>query len=81
MTPAPIKPSPSPLGEFLRAKRDGAGLTQIELAERTGFTQAAISAWELGVKVPSARAVAALAEHLPDVTVGEVLGFITQADR
>ena len=37
----------------LRAARDGAGLTQVELARRGGTSQATISAYESGAKTPS----------------------------
>ena len=37
----------------IAAARRGAGLTQVELAERSGTSQATISAYEHGTKVPS----------------------------
>lgn len=41
------------IGERLRAMREVAGLTQKELAERSGVSQPKISAYERGVVVPS----------------------------
>jgi transcriptional regulator with XRE-family HTH domain len=40
-------------GATLRAMRDRAGITQAELASRTGTSQATISAYENGSKQPS----------------------------
>jgi transcriptional regulator with XRE-family HTH domain len=48
----------------IRARRKELGITQVELAERTGFTQGAISAFERGDSVPSIATLAKLAEAL-----------------
>jgi transcriptional regulator with XRE-family HTH domain len=74
-TEAPER-STTPLVRYIKGKRDDADLTQEELADGTGFTQPAISAWELGIRIPSARAVAALARALPAASVDEMLALI-----
>lgn len=63
------------LGRYIKAKRLAAGLSQDGLAERLPFTQPAISAWESGRKVPTARAIAALAVALPDAEVEEMVAL------
>lgn len=65
----------SALGRYIKAKRLAAELSQDGLAERTQFTQPAISAWEAGLKVPTARAIAALAAALPDASVEEMVAL------
>lgn len=51
-------------GTLLREKRKAAGLTQIELAERVGVTQTAISYWETGRRRPGVDDALLLAEAL-----------------
>lgn len=46
MAKKPAKPAPSPFGELLRRKRMAAGLTQTQLAERTGIAVAILSRLE-----------------------------------
>ncbi|MGI8726438.1 MAG: helix-turn-helix domain-containing protein [Solirubrobacterales bacterium] len=41
-------------GSIIRESRLQAGLTQAELADRSGTSQAAVSAYECGAKVPAA---------------------------
>jgi len=65
----------SALGRYIKAKRLAAELSQDDLAERTQFTQPAISAWESGRKVPTAKAIAALARGLPGATVEEMVAL------
>lgn len=50
--------------EKLQRFRKDAGLTQQQLAERTEFSQNAISQWETGEREPSWSAVQALAKAL-----------------
>lgn len=49
------------------------GLTQEQLAEKTGLTRSAIGLWEKGKRVPNALAVIALARYF-GVTCGYLLG-------
>jgi predicted nucleotidyltransferase/DNA-binding XRE family transcriptional regulator len=49
-------------GGLLRQARRGAGLSQVELANRAGVTQSVISAYESGHRQPSLRTLAALVE-------------------
>lgn len=46
------------ISRLLREARLGAGLTQAQLAQRSGTSQTALSAYEAGRKVPSASTVA-----------------------
>jgi transcriptional regulator with XRE-family HTH domain len=48
------------VGGFLASARRSAGLTQAELADRGGTSQATISAYENATKVPSAMTLARL---------------------
>lgn len=48
-------------GQRLRALREAAGLTQLELAARSGLIHEAISRWETGRKTPNAASVRQLA--------------------
>lgn len=59
---------------LIRHRRTGAGLTQGELAERSGVRQPNIAAYELGTRVPSAAMVQRLlnaARRRPSVVLGE----------
>jgi transcriptional regulator with XRE-family HTH domain len=51
-------------GARLREMREKAGLTQKELAEKTGIGQASISSWEQGLREPLIGNVPILAEAL-----------------
>jgi transcriptional regulator with XRE-family HTH domain len=51
-------------GTLLRAARKAAALTQRELGERVGTTEAGVSQWETGRRVPSSDRVAELARSL-----------------
>lgn len=51
-------------GERLRAAREKAGLTQVDLALAVGVTQMSVSAYELGRRTPSDAARMRLAEAL-----------------
>lgn len=68
----------SALGRYIRAKRKAAQLSQDDLAERIAFTQPAISAWESGLKVPTAKAIHALAAALPEANVEEMVSLAAQ---
>jgi len=53
-----------PFAERVRTRRLVAGLTQEELARRTGLTDQAISLYERGMRRPGARTLARLVEVL-----------------
>lgn len=59
-------------GQFVSSKRQHAGLTQRDLAERLYVTESAVSKWERGVSYPDIGLVAALATHL-GVSEGELI--------
>ena len=44
----------STAGELIRVARAQAGLTQLQLADRTGTSQPTVAAYESGTKIPSA---------------------------
>jgi transcriptional regulator with XRE-family HTH domain len=52
------------IGKMIKALRESEGLTQSELAKRAGLTQAAISQFEEGKRVPSTRAIQKIADGL-----------------
>ncbi len=62
----------STLGSRLRALREGAGLTQVELSDRIGISQRHISAMELGTALPSLAVADAMASAL-DVSLDELV--------
>lgn len=65
MLPGMRAPGPGSFGALLRAKRERAGLTQQELAERSGLTTHAVSSLERGVRTrPYPHTVRALASAL-----------------
>jgi len=59
-------------GAFVIARRQAAGLTQRELAERLFVTESAVSKWERGVSYPDISLVAALAREL-EVSEAELI--------
>ena len=50
------------LGQTIKQLREGRDWSQAELARRTGVTTSAISAYELGIKTPSADVVSSFAK-------------------
>ena len=56
-----------------REARLQAGLTTVQLAQKMGLTQAAVSQWESGKKVPGIETISRLAD-LYGVTVDYLLG-------
>ena len=48
----------------IRKLRKSAGLTQVQLAEKVGVTQATVSDWERGDYFPGAQKLPALADAL-----------------
>ncbi len=70
------KQEPTDFGTRLRTLRKARGLTQVELAERAGSTQRAISYYENEAGYPPAAALITLAEAL-HVSTDELLGLET----
>lgn len=72
------------VGATIRRARQDAGLTQAELAERAGTSQATISAYEAGRKDPSAttlaRVLAAAGARLTSEPRGFAVGRPTRGD-
>lgn len=66
----------SALGEVLETARRAQGLTQAELADRAGVTQAALSRYENGLREPEAEALGGLAAAL-----GVTVDFLQHAGR
>ena len=50
------------LAEKIKLLREGAGLTQADLARQMGLTRSSINAWEMGLSVPSTQYVVELAK-------------------
>ncbi|GAA4180093.1 helix-turn-helix transcriptional regulator [Gryllotalpicola koreensis] len=67
-----MTPSKKAFGQFVIAKRQAAGLTQRELAERLYITESAVSKWERGLSYPDITLVGPLAEALR-VSEGELI--------
>lgn len=64
------------LGAVLTVARKSAGMTQLELAERVGVTQATINRYERDMRTPDDPALAALARVL-----GVTVGFLRHGQR
>ena len=73
------RPTASPLGAYIQAKRIEAELSQDALAQRVGTSQGGVSNWEAGGVVPSAKAIAALARALPGASVAEMLELLEES--
>lgn len=69
----------SAIGRYIKDKRVDAGLTQVEVAKRIEFTQRAVSNWELGDRIPTAKAIAALARALPGASVLDMLTLLGES--
>lgn len=57
-------------GERLKAAREGAGLTQVQLAGKVGVPQKQVSAWESGQHRPGTHERVAAAAYAVGATVG-----------
>ncbi len=66
------------LGEALKARRTGCGMTQEFVAERLGVSRQAVSKWENGTSDPSTANLLALAK-LYGVSVEELLSQTEEA--
>lgn len=60
------------IGEFIRDKRKEKGLTQVELADKLGITNQAISKWERGKNCPDISLLKDLCKIL-DININELL--------
>lgn len=60
------------IGKFISQRRKGVGLTQLQLAERLGITDKAVSKWERGVAMPDASIMLELCDIL-EINVNELL--------
>lgn len=60
------------IGKFIAEKRKEQGLTQLQLAERLGITDRAVSKWETGKSLPDASIMLALCAILK-ITVNDLL--------
>lgn len=67
-----MTPSKKAFGQFVIMKRQAAGLTQRELADRLYITESAVSKWERGLSYPDITLVGPLAEALR-VSEGELI--------
>ena len=59
--------------ERLKELRMEKGLSQLQLAKATGFSQSAIAYWETGQRIPNAKAIIILARFF-DVSTDYLLG-------
>lgn len=60
------------IGKFIAICRKGQGLTQMQLAEKLGITDRAVSKWETGKSLPDASIMLALCDILK-ITVNDLL--------
>ena len=67
-------------GEMVRTLRSEKGLTQLELAQRMGVTDKAVSKWERDLSIPDVGSLPKLAEEL-GVSVDELLQAKTAAQE
>ncbi|MBO7170422.1 MAG: helix-turn-helix domain-containing protein [Clostridia bacterium] len=69
------------IGKFIADRRKNAGLTQLELAEKMGITDRAVSKWERGLAMPDSSIMLALCKVL-DITVNDLLsGEVVDMER
>ena len=60
------------IGRFIAERRKKANLTQMQLADKLGITDKAVSKWERGVAMPDTSIMLELCELL-DISVNELL--------
>lgn len=60
------------IGKFIASKRKEQGLTQLQLAERLGITDRAVSKWETGKSLPDASLMPELCKLLK-ITINDLL--------
>lgn len=69
---------PPTLGERIRVAREAAGLSQADLAERTGFHVQTVSRWERNLRTPDCRDLASLCRFLR-LSADQLLGLVPAA--
>ena len=74
------RPTATPLGAYIQAKRLEAGLSSAALAEAIGTSGGGVSNWEARGVVPSSKFIAALARVLPGAEADEMLALIAQSE-
>lgn len=62
------------LADRIKSLRDGAGLTQAEIARILGISRSGVNAWEMGLSVPSTQYIVELAK-LFNVSTDYLLGM------
>lgn len=67
------------IGENIRQIREGAGLTQAQLAQIAGVTGKAVSMWEIGLRAPRMGAIQKLADYF-GITKSEIIDGITPVE-
>ena len=60
------------IGKFITEKRKERGLTQLQLADKLGITDRAVSKWETGRSLPDASIMLELCSIL-EITVNDLL--------
>lgn len=60
-------------GSYLKMQRELAGLSQSELAKKTGLTQATISRWEDDLRIPNIENCLILANFY-NISIDELIG-------
>ena len=60
-------------GSYLKTQRELAGLSQSELAKKTGLSQAAISRWEDDLRIPTIENCLILANYY-GISIDELIG-------
>ena len=75
----------SKIGRFIADRRKAQGMTQMQLAERLGITDRAVSKWETGRSMPDASVMLALCGILKitvnDLLCGEAVSMENYKDR
>lgn len=72
------RPTATPLGAYIQAKRREAGMSAVALAEAIGTSGGGVSNWESRGVVPSAKYLAEIARVLPGADADEMLKLIAE---
>ena len=59
------------IGKFIATCRKAANMTQLQLAEKLGVTDKAISKWKRGIAMPDTSIMLPLCD-IPDISVNEL---------
>ena len=62
------------IGQSLKNRREKAGLSQSELARKTGVNQQSMSRWEMGINAPNITDSVTLARFYK-ISVDELIGY------